>query len=124
MRRFPRRGHNIEAHRTCTSADPSRSNNRDPRADLRGGFLVEEFEQVFSDVFLRDSEFYKKILEILCAGAKEMPAIKRLLTGNQHGRVEQSDRRAHRGIVNDCRALKRVPSIALTAINLRTIMYI
>jgi hypothetical protein len=90
----------------------------------RGGFLVEEFEQVFSDVFLRDSEFYKKILEILCAGAKEMPAIKRLLTGNQHGRVEQSDRCAHRRIVNDCRALKRVPWIALTAINLRTIMYI
>jgi AAA+ ATPase superfamily predicted ATPase len=55
----------------------------------RGGFLVEEFEQVFSDVFLRDSEFYKKILEILCAGAKEMPAIKRLLTGNQHGRVSE-----------------------------------
>jgi len=55
----------------------------------RGGFLVEEFEQVFSDVFLRDSEFYKKILEILCAGAKEMPAIKRLLTGSQHGRVSE-----------------------------------
>src|SRR6266849_6472757 len=50
---------------------------------------VEEIEQVFSDVFLRDSEFYKKILEILCAGAKEMPAIKRLLTGNQHGRVSE-----------------------------------
>jgi hypothetical protein len=50
---------------------------------------VEEFEQVFSDVFLRDSGFYKKILEILCAGAKEMPAIKRLLTGNQHGRVSE-----------------------------------
>jgi AAA+ ATPase superfamily predicted ATPase len=55
----------------------------------RGGFLVEEFEQVFSDVFLRDSEFYKKILEILCAGAKEMPAIKSLLTGDQHGRVSE-----------------------------------
>lgn len=55
----------------------------------RGGLLVEEFEQVFADIFLRDSEFYKRILEILCAGPKEMPAVKKLLTGNQHGRVSE-----------------------------------
>jgi hypothetical protein len=37
---------------------------------------------------------------------------------------EQSDRRAHRDVVDDRRALKRVTWIALTAINLRRIMFL
>jgi uncharacterized protein len=40
-----------------------------------GGFLVEEFEQLFSDVFLRDSEFYKKIAETLCSGRRTIGEI-------------------------------------------------
>jgi hypothetical protein len=33
----------------------------------------------------RDSEFYKNIIQLLCAGAKEMPVIKSVLMGDQHG---------------------------------------
>jgi hypothetical protein len=55
----------------------------------RGGLLVEEFEQIFSNIFLRDSEYYKKCLEILGSGAKEMTQIKRQLAGDQHGRVAE-----------------------------------
>jgi AAA+ ATPase superfamily predicted ATPase len=71
--------------------DPKRSAEENIKrlCFTRGGFLVEEFEQVFNDIFLRDSEFYRQILELVCAGAKEMPAIKSLLTGDQHGRVSE-----------------------------------
>ena len=71
--------------------DPKRSAEENIKrlCFTRGGFLVEEFEQVFTDIFLRDSEFYRKILELVCAGPKEMPAIKSLLTGDQHGRVSE-----------------------------------
>jgi AAA+ ATPase superfamily predicted ATPase len=71
--------------------DPKRSAEENIKrlCFTRGGFLVEEFEQVFTDIFLRDSEFYRKILEIVCASAQEMPAIKSLLTGDQHGRVSE-----------------------------------
>jgi len=71
--------------------DPKRSAEENIKrlCFTRGGFLVEEFEQVFSDIFLRDSEYYKKILQILCAGPRDMPLIKRLLTGDHHGRVSE-----------------------------------
>jgi uncharacterized protein len=50
-----------------------------------GGFLVEEFEQIFSDVFLRDSEFYKKIAETLCSGRRTIGEIESALSGDQSG---------------------------------------
>jgi uncharacterized protein len=54
-----------------------------------GGFLVEEFEQIFSDIFLRDSEFYKKIAEILCSGRKTIGEIESVLSGDQSGRISE-----------------------------------
>ncbi len=40
-----------------------------------GGFLVMEFKRIFSDLFLRNSEFYKKIIAVLAAGSKEQSEI-------------------------------------------------
>ena len=37
----------------------------------KGGFLVDEFQKIFSDLFLRESHFYEKIIESLVFGAKE-----------------------------------------------------
>lgn len=37
----------------------------------RGGFLVDEFNRIFSDLFLRESLFYRKIISLLSKGAKE-----------------------------------------------------
>jgi uncharacterized protein len=54
-----------------------------------GGFLVEEFEQIFSDVFLRESEFYKKIAETLCSGRKTIGEIESALSGDQSGRISE-----------------------------------
>jgi uncharacterized protein len=45
----------------------------------RGGFLVEEFDQIFSDLFLRDSNFYKKIIKALAKGQKEQAEIQKIL---------------------------------------------
>jgi len=54
-----------------------------------GGLLVREFEQTFSNLFLRDSEYYKKILEILCDGPRERSAISTLLARSYRGRVTE-----------------------------------
>ncbi len=37
-----------------------------------GGFLVDEFEKIFSDIFLRDSEHYKNIVRSLSEGHKDL----------------------------------------------------
>lgn len=42
----------------------------------KGGILAEEFNQIFSDVFLRNSIYYKKIIDILASGSKEQSFIK------------------------------------------------
>ncbi len=42
---------------------------------MKGGLLVDEFNKIFSDVFLRNSEVYKKSLIVLSAGAKELKEI-------------------------------------------------
>jgi len=54
-----------------------------------GGFLVEEFDRIFSDVFLRDSKFYKKIAETLCSGRKTIREIESALSGDQSGRISE-----------------------------------
>ncbi len=73
--------------------DPRRSaeDNVKRLCFTRGGFLAEEFEQIFSDVFLRDSEFYRKILETLCSGRRELTETQCVLTGDrrQHGRTSE-----------------------------------
>ena len=53
----------------------------------RGGFLVEEFDLIFSDIFLRDSEDYRKIVEALCGGAKDVREVQDFLHRSAAGRL-------------------------------------
>jgi uncharacterized protein len=41
----------------------------------RGGLLVREFKQIFSDLFMRKSKSYQEIVERLAEGPKEVPEI-------------------------------------------------
>jgi hypothetical protein len=54
-----------------------------------GGFLVDEFEKIFSDVFLRESQFYKRIVRILANGPKELKAIVKEIGGDSQGRLSE-----------------------------------
>jgi hypothetical protein len=55
----------------------------------RGGILVEEFGQIFSDVFLRKSDYYEKILRILCDAPKEISEIQKSLNLESSGRTSE-----------------------------------
>ena len=55
----------------------------------KGGFLVDEFKQIFSDIFLRKSAFYQKILRALSNGAKDVGGICKILQIKQHGRIHE-----------------------------------
>ena len=55
---------------------------------LRGG-LVEEFRQIFSHDFLRNSDYYVLILQVLSTGAKEISAIQTALKLNSAGRIAE-----------------------------------
>ena len=55
----------------------------------KSGFLFNEFEHMFSNLFLRHSDLYRKILEILASGAKEIGEISKLLGIEQTGRLTQ-----------------------------------
>lgn len=55
----------------------------------KGGILVEEFEQIFSDLFLRDSVFYKKIIETLVSGSKDREEIANLINIEPSGRFSE-----------------------------------
>lgn len=55
----------------------------------KGGFLVEEFNQIFSDLFSRESLFYKKIIETLISGAKERNEICKTLNIDPGGRISE-----------------------------------
>lgn len=56
----------------------------------KGAILVEEFSQIFSDLFLRDSPFYKKIVETLISGSKEREEIGKILNiGPPGGRLSE-----------------------------------
>lgn len=55
----------------------------------RGGFLVEEFDLIFSDIFLRDSEDYRRIVEALCTGSKEVGEIQEFLRRAEAGRIPE-----------------------------------
>jgi uncharacterized protein len=58
-----------------------------------GGFLVKEFEHIFSDLFMRKSSFYKKIVYLLATGAKEHSEIQEALCQGQnlkyYGRISE-----------------------------------
>jgi uncharacterized protein len=56
---------------------------------MRGGFLVDEFEKIFSDLFMRRSDFYKKIIKILSGGPKEQQEISKILDGKKYGRISE-----------------------------------
>lgn len=56
---------------------------------MRGGFLVDEFKKIFSDLFLHDSEFYKKIIHVLCNGSKERNDICEELKIDPNGRISE-----------------------------------
>ncbi len=55
----------------------------------KGAILVEEFDQIFSDLFLRDSPFYKKIVEALILGSKEREEIGEVLNIDPGGRLSE-----------------------------------
>lgn len=71
----------------------------DPRLDAesnirnlcftKGAFLVEEFERIFSTLFLRESESYQKIVRILADGNKEFKDISKELGVEHSGRIFQ-----------------------------------
>lgn len=58
-----------------------------------GGMLTTEFNKIFSDLFMRDSQFYEKIIHILAMGMKEQHEIKNILSHEkekqQYGRITE-----------------------------------
>lgn len=54
---------------------------------VKGGFLVDEFNKIFSDLFLRKSAFYKKIIEKIGDGARERIEVCHNLHVESNGRV-------------------------------------
>lgn len=51
----------------------------------RGGLLVREFEQIFSDLFSKQSSNYKEIVECLSTGPKDLPTICKELKKSKGG---------------------------------------
>ena len=56
---------------------------------MPGGFLVEEFDRIFSGIFLRSSAFYKRILEALGTGPKTQEEIASYLDDTRYGRLPE-----------------------------------
>lgn len=54
-----------------------------------GGFLVKEFNNIFSDLFLRDSASYREIVRSLVTGPKEASEICKALDIEQTGRFSE-----------------------------------
>ena len=54
-----------------------------------GGFLTEEFERIFSDLFLRESDTYRKIVEVISEGPKTMTEIAREINFSKSGRLSE-----------------------------------
>jgi uncharacterized protein len=55
----------------------------------KGGFLAEEFKQIFSDIFLRKSKFYKQIVATLSTGPKDQSEICNVLNIKRFGRISE-----------------------------------
>jgi len=55
----------------------------------KGGLLVEEFNQIFSDLFLRNSDVYKKIVTVLINGSLERQEICDILNIDPGGRISE-----------------------------------
>lgn len=54
-----------------------------------GGFLVDEFERIFADIFLRNSDMYKQILHVLAAKALEQRTVFETIEGYHSGRISE-----------------------------------
>lgn len=52
---------------------------------MRGGLLVREFQQIFSDLFSRRSDTYKKIVDCLATGSKDLKKIQETLKIGKSG---------------------------------------
>lgn len=55
----------------------------------QGGFLVHEFEHLFSTLFLRHSDMYRKIIMTLASGTKEINEVCQILNIQQTGRMSE-----------------------------------
>ncbi len=55
----------------------------------KGGFLVDEFERIFSDIFLRKSARYKKIIRALVNGPLEKDELYNALNIKESGRISE-----------------------------------
>jgi len=55
----------------------------------KGGFLVEEFERIFSDIFTRKSDYYKTLLKVLAQGPSQQITIVKNLDASFHGRISE-----------------------------------
>jgi len=56
---------------------------------IKGGMLVNEFNQIFSDIFLRGSHIYKKILYSLVSGSKSRNELCQILKISKGGRMSE-----------------------------------
>jgi uncharacterized protein len=65
----------------------SAENNIKKLCFTKGGFLVEEFSQIFSDLFTRKSTFYKQIIIALANGGKTQQEISQLISIKKYGRI-------------------------------------
>lgn len=58
-----------------------------------GSLLVNEFQRIFSDLFMRESKFYEKIVTTLASGAKEHSEIQKIISQesdySQYGRLSE-----------------------------------
>lgn len=57
-----------------------------------GAFLVKEFSRIFSDLFLRESKFYEKIIRSLSTGSKEQAEIQHEIGKDGHAGEQQYGR--------------------------------
>ncbi len=53
----------------------------------KGALLVDEFDHIFGNVFLRRSDIYRKITEVLSSGSKEYTDICKILSDEPAGRI-------------------------------------
>lgn len=71
--------------------DPTRSAETNIRhlCFTPGALLVNEFDQIFSDLFLRDSELYRKLVTQLATGSKSHATLCEALNVNSSGRLAE-----------------------------------
>jgi len=67
---------------------PAEQNIRD-LCFTKGGLLVREFEEIFSDIFSKSTESHKEIIECLADGPKELVEICHALEKNRGGRYSK-----------------------------------